>query len=124
MVFLPHPYLHLISLTPPTGKGILFSYDPVGSYTIAGESRAAAGAASSLIVPFLDNQVEFKNQYTPYQFDEERPITPLPMGTVQKLVKDAFTSATERHIEVGDGLQIITVTSEGVKEEMYELKKD
>lgn len=39
------------------GKGKLYSYDPVGSYSKEGESRAAAGAASSLIVPFLDNQV-------------------------------------------------------------------
>lgn len=103
---------------------MLFSYDPVGSYTKAGESRAAAGAASSLIVPFLDNQVEFKNQCLPYQFDTERPISSLPKEHVEKLVKDAFTSATERHIEVGDGLQIVTVTKEGVREEMYELKKD
>ena len=41
------------------GKAKLFSYDPVGSYSKEGESRAAAGAASSLIVPFLDNQVSF-----------------------------------------------------------------
>jgi 20S proteasome subunit beta 6 len=39
------------------GKALLYSYDPVGSYTREGESRAAFGAASSLIVPFLDNQV-------------------------------------------------------------------
>jgi 20S proteasome subunit beta 6 len=41
------------------------------------------------------------------------------------LVKDAFTSATERHIEVGDGLQIVIVSKTGgFKEEMFELKKD
>jgi len=39
------------------GKAKLYSYDPVGSYSKDGERRAAAGAASSLIVPFLDNQV-------------------------------------------------------------------
>lgn len=39
------------------GKAKLYSYDPVGSYSKEGERRAAAGAASSLIVPFLDNQV-------------------------------------------------------------------
>lgn len=39
------------------GKARLYSYDPVGSYSKEGETRAAAGAASSLIVPFLDNQV-------------------------------------------------------------------
>lgn len=34
------------------GKGALYSYDPVGSYER--ESCRAAGAASSLIMPFLD----------------------------------------------------------------------
>lgn len=37
------------------GKGALYSYDPVGSYER--EQCRSAGAASSLIMPFLDNQV-------------------------------------------------------------------
>ena len=97
----------------------------MGSYPKEGERRAAAGAAADLIVPFLDNQVEFKNQYVPYRFDEEKPVVPLSPDKVTKLVKDAFTSATERHIEVGDGLQIVTVYKDGaVVETIHELKKD
>ncbi|KAG0129589.1 nucleophile aminohydrolase [Tuber indicum] len=107
------------------GRARLYSYDSVGSYSKEGESRASAGSASSLIVPFLDNQVEFKNQFVPSsKGQEERPVVPLDPVTVAKLVKDAFTSATERHIEVGDGLQIITVTKDGVSEEVVDLKKD
>ena len=45
------------------GKGAVYSYDPVGSYER--EQCRAAGAAASLIMPFLDNQVNFKNQYMP-----------------------------------------------------------
>jgi len=38
------------------------------------------------------------------------------METVLSLVVDAFTGATERHIEVGDGLQIWTIVKgEGAK---------
>lgn len=49
----------------------------------------------------------------------------LPKEKVEKLVKDAFTSATERHIEVGDGLQIVIVSAtEGFHEEVIELKRD
>jgi len=107
------------------GKAKLYSYDPIGSYAKEGERRAAAGAASSLIVPFLDNQVEFKNQCVPgTAFTQERPVEPLPRDEVEKLVKDAFTSATERHIEVGDGLQLVTVSSDGYHEEIFELKRD
>lgn len=37
------------------GTGAVYSYDPVGSYER--EACRAAGAAQSLIQPFLDNQV-------------------------------------------------------------------
>lgn len=120
-----NPIILIPTKNQSTGKGILFSYDPIGSYGKEGERSSASGSASSLIVPFLDNQVEFKNQYVPYSFDEEKPVVPLSLDKVTKLVKDAFTSATERHIEVGDGLQIVTVYKDGtVVENIYDLKKD
>ena len=37
------------------GKGAVYSFDPVGSYER--EQCRAGGAAASLIMPFLDNQV-------------------------------------------------------------------
>ena len=37
------------------GSGAVYSFDPVGSYER--ETCRAAGAASSLVQPFLDNQV-------------------------------------------------------------------
>jgi 20S proteasome alpha/beta subunit len=39
------------------GKGAVYSFDPVGSYER--EQCRAGGAAASLIMPFLDNQVRF-----------------------------------------------------------------
>lgn len=55
----------------------------------------------------------------------EKPVVPLDRATVQSLVKDAFTSATERHIEVGDGLQIVTVSAQnGFEEQIFGLKED
>jgi 20S proteasome subunit beta 6 len=38
----------------------VYSYDPVGSYER--ETFRAAGTASALIQPFLDNQIGLKNQ--------------------------------------------------------------
>ena len=108
------------------GTGALYSYDPVGSYER--EQCRAAGAAASLIMPFLDNQVNFKNQYTPGTGEglnlQAKEPTPLPREEVEKLVRDAFTSATERHIEVGDGLQVLIVTKDGIEEKYHPLKKD
>jgi len=37
------------------GSGAVYSFDPVGSYER--EACRAAGAAQSLVQPFLDNQV-------------------------------------------------------------------
>ena len=107
-------------------KGALYSYDPVGSYER--EQCRAGGAAASLIMPFLDNQVNFKNQYLPGTGEghdlQARQAEPLSRQEVLQLVRDAFTSATERHIEVGDGLQILVVTKAGVEDIFYPLKRD
>lgn len=124
--FFPY-YVHaILAGLDEEGTGALFSYDPVGSYER--EQCRAAGAASSLIMPFLDNQVNFKNQYIPGSGTghdlQPKKAEPLPQDYVLELVQDAFTSAVERHIEVGDGLQIMVITKDGIEEQFVPLKKD
>ena len=112
-----------------SGTGAVYSYDPVGSYER--ESCRAAGAAQSLIQPFLDNQVSrlalFTNglflwsDLTQIYFRNQSPAPGaapfipgnLPLATVLSIVVDSFTSATERHIEVGDGMEIYVVMKQG-----------
>ena len=124
--FFPYYVQAILGGIDEEGKGALYSYDPVGSYER--EQSRSAGAASSLITPFLDNQVNLKNQYDPQSaqgLDKEPRIPqPLPRGQVEQLVKDAFTSAVERHIEVGDGLQMTIITKDGIEESFSPLKKD
>lgn len=55
---------------------------------------------------------------------QARQTEPLPFHEVEQLVRDAFTSATERHIEVGDGLQMFVVTKGGIEEKYFPLKRD
>ncbi|KAL3234310.1 Proteasome subunit beta type-6 [Nakaseomyces bracarensis] len=121
--FFPY-YVHtIIAGLDEEGKGAVYSFDPVGSYER--EQCRAGGAAASLIMPFLDNQVNFKNQYVPgTDGKEKRELKYLSLEEVIKLVRDAFTSATERHIHVGDGLEILIVTKDGVRKEFFELKRD
>ncbi|KAG9662025.1 proteasome subunit beta type-1 precursor, partial [Aureobasidium melanogenum] len=124
--FFPY-YVHaILGGIDEEGKGALYSYDPVGSYER--EQCRAAGAASSLIMPFLDNQVNFKNQYIPGSGEghalQARVPEPLPQKDVEEVVMDAFTSAVERHIEVGDGLQMMIITKNGIEERYIPLKKD
>lgn len=124
--FFPY-YTHaILAGMDEEGKGALYSYDPVGSYER--EYCRAGGAAASLIMPFLDNQVNFKNQYVPSSKGGNelvpRAAEPLEKETALQLVRDAFTSAVERHIQVGDELQIMIVTKDGVEEILTPLKKD
>ena len=124
--FFPYYVTAILGGLDEEGKGALYSYDPVGSYER--EQCRAAGAAASLIMPFLDNQVNYKNQYEPGTGEghdlQARERELLGKETVIELVKDAFSSATERHIEVGDGLQMFIITKEGVEETFTPLKKD
>ncbi|KAI1466654.1 N-terminal nucleophile aminohydrolase [Daldinia caldariorum] len=124
--FFPY-YVHaILGGIDEEGKGAVYSYDPVGSYER--EQCRAGGAAGSLIMPFLDNQVNFKNQYVPGSGTghdlQERERVPLPREEVEILVKDAFDSAVERHIEVGDALQVVIITKDGIEEKVLPLKKD
>lgn len=103
----------------------MYSFDPVGSYER--ESCRAAGSAQSLIQPFLDNMVYGKNQQRdpslPPLVKGERPK--LELDHVLKLVTDAFTGATERQIEVGDGLEMFVVEKDkGARLIALPLKRD
>jgi len=124
--FFPYYVTAILGGLDEEGKGALYSYDPVGSYER--EQCRAAGAASSLIMPFLDNQVNLKNQHDPASAQglEKKALQPVPLPRehVIELVRDAFTSAVERHIEVGDGLQMMVITKDGIEETYSELKKD
>ncbi|TFK48820.1 N-terminal nucleophile aminohydrolase [Heliocybe sulcata] len=106
--FFPYYVYNILGGIEDDGSGAVYSFDPVGSYER--ETCRAAGAAQSLVQPFLDNQIYFKNQ-------QPAPGTAhpahLPLPHVLSLVIDSFTGATERHIEVGDGLEIYVVLAKG-----------
>ncbi|KAG8912986.1 Proteasome subunit beta type-6 [Tulasnella sp. 408] len=118
--FFPYYVYNILGGIEEDGSGAVYSFDPVGSYER--EACRAAGAAQSLVQPFLDNQasllfqertecsIYFKNQ-TP-SIDAPFPRH-LPLSHVLSIVTDSFTSATERHIEVGDGLEIYIILAKG-----------
>jgi len=106
--FFPYYVYNILGGIEEDGTGAVYSFDPVGSYER--EACRAAGAASALVQPFLDNQIYFKNQ-TPV-LGTAHP-THLPLRHVVELVIDSFTSATERHIEVGDSLEMYIVLARG-----------
>ncbi|KAI9159286.1 Proteasome subunit beta type-6 [Blastocladiella emersonii ATCC 22665] len=114
--FFPYYVHNILAGLDEEGRGCIFNYDPVGSFE---KYRwQAAGSGVSLIQPFLDNQVGFKNM----PLEKNPPF--LPLAKALQLVKDAFTSATERDIYTGDCVEIFIITKDGVRKESYDLKKD
>jgi 20S proteasome subunit beta 6 len=113
--FFPYYTFNLLGGVDEQGRGCVFSFDPVGSFER--ETARAGGSASSLIQPFLDNQVMQKNH-------EGGSPQMLSIEDALKIVKDAFTSATERDIYTGDYLQLWITTKDGTRSEVYPLKKD
>jgi len=119
--FFPYYVATIIAGLDEQGRGAVYSYDPVGS--CEREDCRAGGAAASLVMPFLDNQVKLFNQIDP-STGEARVAVALTVDETTKLVKDAFDAAVERHIEVGDGLQVSFVSKDGIRTVILPLKRD
>ncbi|KAJ8039161.1 Proteasome subunit beta type-1-B [Holothuria leucospilota] len=113
--FFPYYTYNIIAGLDEEGKGCVYSFDPVGSYER--EVYRAAGSASSLLQPLLDNQVGGKNQ-------EGFVTAPVSLEKAIALIKDVFISAAERDIYTGDGIVIHIITKDGIKEERFPLRRD
>ena len=61
-----------------------------------------------MLTPLGMLQIMFRNQYSTSEHTVPTPGT-MKLPDVLKIVTDSFTSATERHIEVGDGLEMFVV---------------
>ncbi|RKO89514.1 nucleophile aminohydrolase [Blyttiomyces helicus] len=113
--FFPYYVWNTLGGLDEEGKGCVFSYDPVGNYEK--HHWNCSGSAGHLIQPFLDNQVGHKHQ-------PKAQAGLLSFDHVVRLVKDAFTGATERDIYTGDYLEIFIVRAGGITKEKIDLKKD
>lgn len=114
--FFPYYSFCVLGGVDENGKGAVYCYDAIGSFER--EMCRANGSASALIQPFLDNQVGKKNM-------ANRKFEDMELDEVLKIVKDAFTSATERDIYTGDNLQIFIIRKDQpVEVQLHPLKKD
>jgi len=119
--FFPYYVYNIVAGMDDDGKGALFSYDPVGC--VERIQCIAEGTASSLLMPFLDNQIYGKNLGGPTGSPEFPPVTVTKARAVE-VIHDAFVSAAERETETGDGVIMKIITKDGVEEKKFPLRRD
>lgn len=113
--FFPYYTFTLIGGLDETGKGAVYSFDPVGSFER--EMYRSGGSAAALIQPFLDSQIGKKNR-------SASDSGPLTLDFALKVAKDAFTSAAERDIYTGDHVQVWIITKDGCRQEVFDIRRD
>lgn len=113
--FFPYYVSNVLAGVDDEGKGVVYSYDPIGHMEKA--SYRAGGSAGALLQPVLDSQVGFKNQPA----DAKVPIS---KERAVAIVKDTFISAAERDIYTGDSVILNIITKDGIQTETFQLRKD
>ena len=113
--FFPYYVYNLVAGLDENGRGCVYSYDPVGSYER--EQYRAAGAASELLQPLLDNQIGQKNM-------QKSDVTELSQDRARQLCIDCFISAAERDITTGDSVMLHIIDKKGIAVEKFPLRRD
>lgn len=116
--FFPYYITNVVAGLDDNGRGVVYHYDPVGSYEAY--RYTTGGSSSTLILPFLDSRVGFKNANGPVPTH----VPDLPLEEAVKIIKDVFVSAAERDIYVGDSVELRVITAQGIQQERYSLRKD
>lgn len=119
--FFPYYVYNLIAGMDEEGKGAVFSYDPVG--TVERVTCISEGTASSLLQPFLDNQIYGKNLGKPVG-STEFAVPELTKERAVMVIKDAFISAAERDTNTGDNILMKIVDKNGIEERLFPLRRD
>jgi len=114
--FFPFYTFNVLAGVDEEGQGVVFSYDAVGCTEPM--AYGCTGSGNALIEPVLDNQMLRSHQSKaggPAQYSMQEAVD---------LIKDAFSSAAERDIYTGDGVEIYIITKDGAKKENFPLKRD
>ena len=115
--FFPYYISNIVAGLDDEGKGTLYHYDPIGHHEEG--KYFAAGSSCSLIQPFLDHRVGLKN------INRAGAALPdMPIEEAITIVKDAFVSAAERDIYVGDDVDIRIMTANGIQQMRHKLRRD
>ncbi|KAL8500241.1 hypothetical protein ACS0TY_020009 [Phlomoides rotata] len=129
--FFPYYAFNVLGGLDSEGKGCVFTYDAVGSYERVGYS--AQGSGSTLITPFLDNQLKTpsplllpaKDSVTPLSELEAIDLLKTSQGNVQMLnVNLSPIPVNLMFVLHGDKLEIVILNSTGTRREYMDLRLD
>ncbi|XP_017043061.1 proteasome subunit beta type-1 [Drosophila ficusphila] len=113
--FFPYYVSNILAGIDKDGKGVVYSYDPIGHCERA--TYRAGGTAGTLLQPVLDNQIGYKNMN----------LSEIPVLTKERAVSvasDTFISAAERDIYTGDSVLINIITKDGIEVKELTLRQD
>ncbi|XP_055842966.1 proteasome subunit beta type-1 [Episyrphus balteatus] len=113
--FFPYYVSNVLAGLDSEGKGVVYSYDPIGHCERA--KYRAGGSSGPLLQPVLDNQIGYKNMLL-----DEKPALTKERATAVAI--DTFISAAERDIYTGDAVYINIITKDGVEAKEIPLRKD
>lgn len=115
--FFPYYLSNILAGLDKDGKGVVYSYDPIGHCEKT--NCAAGGQARTLLQSVLDQQVSHKNIITSKHF-----MPPMTQQRAEDLIYDTFLSAAERDIYTGDSVIINTIRADGIKVKTLNLRAD
>ena len=119
--FFPYYVRNILAGLDENGKGVVYSYDPVGCMEKG--LQAADGSGVAIMQPLLDNQVEKFNMIVPGTDKKQEAKRP-SLEEAYELVHDCFMAAAERHIHVADSINMKIITKGGIEERVVPLRKD
>ena len=115
--FFPYYVSNVLAGLDKEGKGVVYSYDPIGHCERT--TYTAGGSSGALLQPVLDNQVGFKNMKL-----EDGVVPKIERERAVSIATDTFISAAERDIYTGDYVLINIITKNGIEEKRVTLRKD
>lgn len=114
--FFPYYAFCVLAGLDDEGKGAVYTYDAVGSFERVG--YACQGSGQRLVIPFLDNVVGMRNRA------DKATAEPMTPEVAMQIVKDAFITAGEREIYVGDAVDVFLINKAGTARSRFDLKLD
>jgi 20S proteasome subunit beta 6 len=116
----------------------VYRYDPVGFMEEL--VHGAGGSAVSLIQPFMDNQVFLRTFLLSHRIStwltcilkvekknssfHTENVPRMTLEEAERCIHDAFISAAEREIHVGDSVHFKILTKDGIQEKYIMLRRD